>query len=265
MTEAELTARLGALCAGVSFKLESLDPSIVDRLRLLAAHSATVADAERMVGWALQLFRYYEQHKPEERFSATERSTVVLGCIFSDVGKTGPAHADAAGRKLVVEMFSIEGVEDEAQPVSKFLKTYFPADADARIVCFERLGLDPSMPMRAFWDLHTGWTLDVAEAAGVPLEAVAAAATHHMLEGINPRHIVGPNERFTRAFGVNVAFDRAEKLVIVLDKYDAVRRRGGRTHAEAIAWVRALVHGNPRFRDDPVLAALISDLDVVLA
>lgn len=264
MTEGELSKRVGAICASVGFDLADVDPAIVDRLRLLSAHSATVADAERMVGWALAIFRHYAVNKPDEAFTETERRTVVLGCLFSDVGKTGPVHADAAGRKLVVEMFSIERVHDEAQPVSRFLQTYFPADADARTACFRDLGLDPAMPMRAFWDLHTGWTLDVAEAAGVPLEAVAAAATHHMLEGINPRHIVGPDQRFTRAFGLNVAFDRSEKLVIVLDKYDAVRRRGRMGHRRAIAWLRDTVRSNPRFRDDAVLATLISDLDVVI-
>ena len=81
---------------------------------------------------------------------------------------------------------------------------------------------------------------------------------------MNPRAIVGDDQRFTRAFGSNTRFDRAEKLVIMLDKYDAVRRRGRRSHEHAIAWLRERIASNPRFRNDEELATLVADLDTVL-
>jgi hypothetical protein len=60
---------------------------------------------------------------------------------------------------------------------------------------------------------------------------------------------VASDRRFTRAFGDNAGFDRAEKLIILLDKYDALRRRGGRSHEQALAWLRErlgadLCHGD---------------------
>jgi hypothetical protein len=256
--------RLGVLCAGVGFDLSGLEDSLLDRLKLLAEATETIADSNRMASMARAVFRYQESMKPDQAFSAAERRIVVLGCLFSDIGKTGPMDADPSGQRLIVEMFAIEGVHDDAQPITKFLSTYFPDDAEERIRRFAALGLDPKMSVRQFWNLHSAWTLQVAEAGGVPAEAIAAAATHHLLDDVNPGAIVASDHTFTRSFGDNAAFDRAEKLIILLDKYDALRRRGRRTHEQAIAWLRERVASHSRFQADDEFSTLIEDLDAAL-
>jgi hypothetical protein len=260
----ESVQQLRVQCAAIGFDLDRASSSLVERMRLLAEHSKTFDDARRMASYAERIFRHYETARPAEAFSALERQTVVLACLFSDIGKTGPEEADAEGRRLIVEAFAVENVDDDAQPVEVFLRTYFPSDAEQRITRFTALGLDPSMSVRQFWNLHSGWTLAIVEAAGLPLEAVAAAATHHMLDDINPRAIVGEDDRFTRRFGENATFDRAEKLVILLDKYDAARRRGHRTHDEAIAWLRERIARSTRFRDDEGFLQLLADVDEII-
>jgi hypothetical protein len=264
MTTAETTERLRKLCAEVGFDFARMEPFVAARLALLAELTETVSDSERMVARARDVFRYYEVSKPERAFSGAERRIVVLGCLFSDIGKTGPLDADPRTQRLFVEMFSVEGVRDETQPVARFLSTYFPADHAERVERFTAAGLEPRMTMRAFWNLHSTWTLAIVEAGGVPAEVIAAAATHHLLEDINPQQIVGSDQRFTRAFGDNTAFDRAEKLVLLLDKYDAARRRSHKTHQQAIAWLRERVENHPTFRTDPELTTLISDLEAAL-
>lgn len=254
---------LSVICAEVGFDLDRASSSLRDRMHLLAEHSEIFDDAVRMASQAREVFRYYDTTKPAEAFTPNERLTVVLATLFSDIGKTGPANADHDARRLIVEMFAVEGVKDDKTPVTEFFRHYFPADADQRIARFTALGLDPSMSIREFWNLHSGWTLAIAENAGLPPEAVAAAATHHLLENVNPHAIVGADDRFTRAFGENAKFDRAEKLVIVLDKYDAVRRRGHLRHDEAIAWLRKRLDASDRFRNDAELTTLIADVDVV--
>ncbi len=261
----EAVERLRAQCAAVGFDLDKASGALIDRMCLLSEHSKTFDDATRTASYAERIFRYYETTKPAEAFTELERQTVVLACLFSDVGKTGPEHADAEGRRLIVEMFSVENVGDDNQPISSFFRSYFPSDADRRVARFVALGLDPSMTLRQFWNLHSGWTLAIADAAGVPPEAVVAAATHHLLDDVNPRAIVSDDHHFTRRFGENATFDRAEKLVIILDKYDAVKRRGGRTHAQAVAWLRDRIANNPRFHDDVELATLVADVEFVLA
>ncbi len=124
--------RLSAPCAEVGFDLARVKPSLLARLRLRAEHSETVSDCERMASKARDVFRFYETTKPSEAFSEVERRVVVLGCVFSDIGKTGPPNADLDGQRLIVEMFAVEGVRDDKQPVAELLRTYFP-DAAERI------------------------------------------------------------------------------------------------------------------------------------
>lgn len=254
--------RLRPHCAAVGFDLDDAHRLLLERVRTLGAH--TFEDAVHQSTLAQRVFAYYERAKPERAFSALEKRTVVLGSLFSDIGKTGPIDADAAGRQLIVDMFAVENVRDDKQPITAFLRTNFPTDAEERIARFEALGLDPAMTLRRFWNLHSAWTLGIAEAAGIPAEAVAAAATHHLMDDVNPEGIVGADDHFTRRFGANAVFDRSEKLVILLDKYDAVRRRGSQDHAGAIAWLRERIAKSPRFRDDAELLGLLADLDEAL-
>jgi hypothetical protein len=233
-------------------------------MRLLAETTETVADCGRAAEMAQAMFRYYEQHKPDQRFSELDQRTVLIASLFSDIGKTGPADADKAAQRLIAEMFAVEQVPDEKMSVSDFFRTYFAEDASDRVARLRELGLDPDITMREFWNMHSAWTLHIIQAGGIPLEAVAAAATHHLLENVNPDSIVAQDGRFTRYFGENHRVDRPEKLIILLDKYDAARRRAGRSHEDAIRWLRALIANNALFAEDQEFCSLIDDLDVVM-
>jgi hypothetical protein len=257
--------RARKLCADVGFDLDRVHPFVIERMRLLDEHSQTISDCERMAANAHLVFDQVERSDPEQAFTPAERRIVVLGCLFSDIGKTGPLAADVDGQRLIAQMFAVEGVRDEKQSVARFFQAHFPTDAAERLERFRALGLDPNMTMREFWNHHSGWTLEIAEAGGVPGEAIAAAAAHHLLEHVNPGKIVDEKLRFTRAFGDNPSFDRPEKLVILLDKYDAARRRSRLDHAGAIDWVKRRIQSNPDFRDDRELIALTAALDAALA
>jgi hypothetical protein len=256
--------RLRTVCADVGFDLERIRPSILARMRLLADTTKTVSDCERAVRIANDVFRYYDVSKPLKRFTALERRIVVIGTIFSDIGKSGPAGATLDGQQLVAEMFAVECVMDQRTSVARFFEVYFPADAAQRARRFEALGLDAGMTMREFWNMHSAWTLHVLQGDGVPVEAVPAAATHHILENVNPDSLVAEDGRFTKYFGNHASFERPEKLVILLDKYDAARRRGGCTHDQAIALLHDVIAKNHRFCGDRGFLELIEDLDEVM-
>lgn len=256
-------ASLRSICRDVGLELDALSPLVLERMRLLAEVTKTAADGTNIVRIANAVFAHGEAADPPRPWSESERRIVILGSIFADIGKTGPVDADAAGQRLVAEMFAVEGVKDEAQSVETFFRAYFPADADERIRRFRALGLEPSMSMRYFWNLHTGWTFEIVEAGGVPREVIVAAATHHLLDHVNPHHVVEDDGSFSRSFGENLAFDRAEKLVIVLDKYDALRRRASLSHEAAIAWLRSWVSRHERYGEDAELFASIADVEAV--
>lgn len=263
MSDEDPIAHLRAECAAFGFDLGTASPELVDRMRLLAERSRTFDDARRMASYAERIFDHYEADASLRAFDPLERQTVVLGCLFSDIGKSGPAHAGEEARRYVADVFGVENVPNDQQPLATFLRTTFPEDAETRIAVFRDLGVDPSMSLRAFWNLHSDWTLAIAESGGLPPEAVAAAATHHLLEDVNPEAIVGGDQRFTRPFGENAAFDRAEKLVIVLDKYDAARRRGHLPHDRAVAWLRERL-AKSRFAGDGEFLELVGAVDRVL-
>jgi hypothetical protein len=256
--------RFRAICAAAGVDVDLLSAELLERMRLLAETTETVEDCQRAAEMAQEMFRYYEQQKPEQRFSEVDQRTVLIASLFSDIGKTGPAQADEAAQRLIAEMFSVERVPDEKMSVTDFFRTYFADDASDRAARFRALGLDPTITMREFWNMHSAWTLHIIQVGGIPLEAVAAAATHHLLENVNPDSIVAHDGRFTRYFGENNRVDRPEKLIILLDKYDAARRRAGRSHEDAIRWLRALIANNARFGDDQEFFALIDDLDLVM-
>jgi len=116
------------------------------------------------------------------------------------------------------------------------------------------------MVMRDFWNLHSLWTLQISDHDGLPMEAVAAAATHHFLDGQNPQGIIGDNYRFSGRFGNNKSYDREEKLVTILDKYDAFRRRGMLSHDESIERVMLIIEGSI-FEKDVEFIELMKVLD----
>lgn len=248
----------------VGLDVEKVAPRIVARLELLNEITKTVEDGEKAISVAKAIFEYYEQSKPDEAFSDLEKKTVVIGSLFSDVGKTGPKLASTEQQTLICEMFAVENVMDPSMTVSKFFETYFPADFESRKNMFEEMELDLNMTMRNFWNMHSLWTLEIISGDGIPPEAVAAAASHHIIEGVNPMNIIGEDNRFSQYFGENASFDRAEKLIILLDKYDAFVRRSMRPKAEAIELLKSVIGKNSYFKDDAEFMELIRDLSEVV-
>lgn len=255
--------RLRALCARFGLDLDDVAPAILERMRLLAETTETVRDCERAAELAEDVFRHYDAFKPRERFTARERSTVVIGSLFSDIGKSGPADAGLDGQRLVAEMFAVERARESAT-VRTFFDAHFRADAAERVQRFCVLGLDPDMSMRQFWNLHSVWSLQILRGDGVPPEVVAAAATHHLLENVNPHAMFAADSNLTKYLGHTASFGRPEKLVILLDKYDAARRRSHRTHQEAIAWLHQVIKTHPTFCNDRGFFSLIDDLDAAI-
>jgi hypothetical protein len=265
LPQPESFARFCALVREAGVDLGSLREGLLSRMRLLASITETVADCDRAAQLARCVFAGYAARHPVEAFSPLEQRTVIVGGLFSDIGKTGPTAAGLAAQRVITEIFGVENVPTPNMSLYEFLLRYFPSDADARAAELGALAIPLAQTMRSFWNCHSTWTLEIIDHDGVPAEAVAAAATHHLLENVNPGAIVAPDGRFTRYFGENYRFDRPEKLVIVLDKYDAARRRAGRDHAGAVRFLRDIVGRHPRFGRDVDFRRLIDDVDSMLA
>ncbi len=250
----------------LSLDIEKINPNIVRKLRLLNKETETFKDEERAIHVAKEFFRYYENNFPDNKFSDQEIRTVLIGTLFTDIGKTGPRNATTEQEKVILDTYAVENIMDPNKiTLEKFIRSNFFKDADNRLATFKELGVEGNISMRDFYNLHSRWTLEIISGDGVPLEAVAAAATHHLLEGVNPEEIVGKDKRFTRYFGGNVLFDRPEQLIIILDKYDAARRRGRLSHKKAIELVRKKIESNPNFAGDREFSGLLDNLDAMIS
>ncbi|OGN03199.1 MAG: hypothetical protein A2651_02200 [Candidatus Yanofskybacteria bacterium RIFCSPHIGHO2_01_FULL_42_12] len=250
---------------GVNF--EEINPNIIKKLRLLSERTETFRDEERSLGIAHALFQYYEEKLSDEKFTEDEQRTVLVGTIFTDIGKTGPRNATLEQETIILDIYNVENlIAPEKTSLLEFIHNNFPEDGEERLSAIEAIdGISRNMTMREFYNLHPRWTLEIVSGDGVPPEAVAAAATHHMLEGINPEEIVDKDGRFTKYFGDNMFFDRAEKLIIILDKYDAFRRRGGKEHKKAIELVKDKIESNPNFTGDKEFEELLNNLDTMIS
>ncbi len=246
--------------AEVGLDISKVAPRIVERLELLNATTKTIEDGLRAIATARKLFVYYEAEEKEKAFTDKEKRIIEVGSIFSDIGKTGPREATTEQQHLITDMFAVENVKDPHMKVAAFFNTYFPDTHEEKLQTFQGMGLDASMSMREFWNLHSLWTLHIISGDGVPHDAIAGASIHHILDGVNPDNILEAGDKFKEYFGDNVSFDRPEKLIIILDKYDAFVRRAKMTPEEAIAGVRDRVSKSPNFSDDEDFKTILDDL-----
>ena len=261
----EKSDQLGELFIELGLDVEKINPDILRKLKLLNEKTETFKDEKRAIRIARAFFKYYEKQLPDESFTENEQKTVLIGTMFTDIGKTGPKNATPEQECLILDIYGVENaIKPEKITLKMFVEKYFSDDAPNRVFMLEEMGLDISMTMRQFYNLHTKWTLEIISGDGVPLEAIAAAATHHMVEDVNPEELVGKDGRFNRYFGENVSFDRAEKLIIVLDKYDAFRRRGKKEHKETIGLLKRKIESNPSFFEDKEFKELINNLDSMI-
>lgn len=192
------------------------------------------------------------------------------GTLLSDVGKTGPKDALPDQAELVTKMFTIDNVADpnhrtvEELLREEYARAYPTDDVAAQLQAFQAMGLPLTMTIRQFYNKHAEWTSEIINHDGIGSEVVAVASLHHILEGVNPEGFFQEDGTLSNA-GENLRFDRPEKLVILLDKYDAARQRAKKTHEEAIQYLRDYIVKSGRFGDDEEFQNLITLLDQALA
>src|SRR3989344_8931519 len=89
----EKSDQLEELFIELGLDIEKINPNILRKLRLLNEKTETFKDEERAISIAYALFKYYEEKFPGESFTESEQKTVLVGTVFSDIGKTGPKNA----------------------------------------------------------------------------------------------------------------------------------------------------------------------------
>lgn len=248
---------------------ETLSPNIQLRLALLDRFTPTVDDEIRAISLAGRVF---EQAEAAGRpYTDIEQRAVVMGTLFSDIGKSGPRRATLPQADLVVSIYAQENItpDELAGTVTDFFRRYCTnGQSEEQLAVFRSLHLDPNgMTMRDFYNLHSSWTLDILWGeTRLPQEVIAVAASHHRLRDDNPRGIFNDDDTYRFPFGGATRYGRAEKLVSLLDQYDAFRRRSGLSRTETVEKLREIVNGarGGRYANDAEFAEIITDIDLSL-
>lgn len=223
----------------VGIETGGLRALVLDRMALLDAKTKTVEDEMRSVDYSRRL-----------AIAPEKRPTVEAATVLADIGKTGGAKATAEEAATIANIYAIDKKIDLRISLSDFLSQFFSGNT-SMVKNLEALGIDLTMNMRAFFNLHAGWSLEIMKASNIPAEAALSAASHHLLEGVNPDGIINIPEGRFQALGVSRELDEREVWVILLDKYDAARRRGNKTHREAIDWLREFAPRSPVLEELP--------------
>jgi len=207
---------------GLNLKL--ISPQILSRLNMLSNGSEILKDELHAMDLALGFFKFYE--KQEFPFSVEEKRTILLGSLLSDIGKTGPSDASEKLSASILNMYKVDKhFNIHTTDIHAFLNEFLNEKQKEYTSALNTININGDMKMSEFFHLHAKWTLDILKRGkGVPYDTIVAAASHHILEGENPAGVI--------------KLSRAAKMVILLDKYDARRRRGMVTHQAAIDWLK---------------------------
>lgn len=241
-----------SLFGEIGIDVDFLPDALLDRYQRLHAKTETVRDGLQSIVYADRLAAAELEGGALDGLTPNEWDEVKHAILYTDIGKTGPLGATEMQEQVITEIYGIDRITDpEKTTLGDFLEAFFPSDANQRREVLRDLGLSVDMSMRRFYSLHAGWSLELLRGAGAPNNLMMTAVAHHLLEGVNPENIVSADGVFT-APDMNRPLDEREVYVILLDKYDAARRRGAKTHTNAIEWIRTnRFHNNPHFHKLP--------------
>ncbi|MDO8598908.1 MAG: hypothetical protein Q7S02_02270 [bacterium] len=246
---------------------DALDPVLLERMALLDRETETLADERQAIAYARRIAASTTAERSPNAMPPEHWRTVELATLFTDIGKTGPRTATPEQQDAVTAMYGVDAPWDGTRSVAEYLEHFFPDRRDAMTTALETMDVRTTVSMRTFWNLHAGWTLGLVRDSGLPTEVALTAATHHLLEGVNPDGIVDIEGSFHDP-NVQRPVDQREMFVILLDKYDASRRRGKKTHEQAIAYLKDVVSRSSILIEIPRLSTVfrscVNDLDLAL-
>lgn len=259
--------------------LEAVYSRIGDRLRTcLDTLEDTSRDNRKILILANRVWEYLHDTEDDAMkqlsLSETEKEDFALATVLADIGKSGPLceEGDAtcqATRKFVQYLYeATRSHYDPKRPdqsVADFLQQHAAKKAGGYIRSLDAgvliPGLTSQSTLRAFFDTHTQYTLDLLLSDPHLFEtypkAVLAAAAHHWIQGskniplFNGQPIINIKTGKYQIPGFQTPFDRVGVWVMVLDKYEAsyTRTQNGyltpkESHDQAIEWLKGFMKKN---------------------
>lgn len=193
----------------------------------------------------------------EKKLRKDVLQSITQGITLSDIGKRGPLEANREQSDFVTSVFKIHNLKQNPSEITlanfshDYLKDFLtPIDRTMIIESLQPYGITANMSMRQFYNLHTAWSVEILQKENTVKDSVSEkvirmVARHHTLDGVKV---------------IDGELTLEDKIVIVLDQYDACRKRGGKTHKEAMGYIKKKIQKG-KFKTDPEFKALLAVLE----
>jgi hypothetical protein len=243
--------------------LEDCPEDIVERFVLIEEHSKFNQDS-RMIreGFSNVMDAINSKYAEEAKMTEKHKKEGELAAYLHDIGKSSSSE-ESQNQIAIIKLFSAESIRDENQMVSEAVSSTYPEEKDEMMSQLKEAGVDGSLTMREFWNMHAGWTREILDRhSDVLSERVRLiAASHHIDRGINPYHVeegLIPDESKIIGSLEYYADFLEERALMALDKYQAAIFRGGASHDSAMEYLR---NAFQRYQKDPVMKMVIETID----
>lgn len=246
----------------------NINEELINRLILFERESTFNEDARLIERGMDNVLYFLEKHSKDKqsRLVLTEEQKINgrLAALLHDIGKSGPAHANREEQEAVIKLYAIESINTPSCSVGDIVAERFDKQqAEELLGKLAACLVFPEMTMRQFWNLHAKWTYELLlkYPEGLNNHIQIIAGSHHLDNGISPHILLKTNaplkSDIIETLGGEVN-DLEERILMVVDKYQAVVRRGGVDHEAAIAWVR---NNLVKYGKDDSLQSVIDAVD----
>ena len=238
--------------------LQHFGEAIAQRMELIEVLAARFNNDSRMIRRicleVLDRIAHILEPELQSKLDAESRRDMSIAAYLHDIGKSGPFDAPQAAQEAIVKLYAVENIADPDQTIAETAYTNFSSgDAESMLERLRSCGLRSNDTMRAFWDRHGYWTHDIleAESEDIPVRARVIAGSHHVDRGIDPYE-----------FSSDEYVDMLEnRILIAVDKYQAVVARSQKTHGEAMETVRRIL--SPNYDNDVIMNDVLKVVDEV--
>ncbi len=170
------------------------------------------------------------------KFSKLEIQEARLGVLLHDVGKIGPPEADRRMQRDIIDLFAEDKILRPTTALRDAVVLRFGQAREEEVMkILLSHGFTEESTMLDFWNAHSEWGIAVLESHKDKLPGLTrlVAESHHMGrgggKGPNPFRLPQTPE------GLSALEDNMEEkkkyilalLLIVLDKFEAIKSRGG--------------------------------------
>lgn len=229
-------------------------------LRLENLGYAGIEDAHKMSALAEKIF--YDRKTTIFVSTLNNQDLIHLkqAITLADIGKTGGPEANDEQSEIILKIFKANNVKNrETITVAEILKTAYKENWEEKLKILQELYDDKNFGEKKLIDFHNLHTYAsvkhleaIKEKTGLNQKVIDMVARHHILDGVK----IGKNSESNG----NPTLSFANKILIMIDKYDARRTRGKVSHQEAIKWLKEKI-GQTEYAHDEEFSAIIESID----